>query len=78
MDIAKLLTSLNAHKVRYVIIGAAAFAVHGWSRATRDIDIFIEASEKNAKRLLKVLDAFGYDVADLSVTVIVGGSGRYW
>lgn len=37
MDIPSLLKSLNAHDVRYVIIGATAFPVHGYSRATLDI-----------------------------------------
>ncbi|HEX5044409.1 MAG TPA: hypothetical protein VFV75_15995 [Candidatus Polarisedimenticolaceae bacterium] len=30
--IERLLASLNAADVRYVIIGATAFAAHGWSR----------------------------------------------
>ena len=44
MDIESLLRLLNAHKVKYVIIGAAAFPVHGYARATLDVDIFIEPS----------------------------------
>jgi predicted nucleotidyltransferase len=34
MDVEKLLQCLNAHRVRYVIIGATAFPVHGFSRVT--------------------------------------------
>ena len=66
MDIAKLLGSLNAHRVRYVVIGAAAFPVHGYSRATLDVDLFIEPNSANAKRALNALQAFGYDVSDLT------------
>ena len=40
MDTESLLGSLNAHKVRYVVIGAAAFPVHAYARATLDIDIY--------------------------------------
>jgi len=36
MGIENLLKSLNGHDVRYVIIGATAFPVHGFSRATLD------------------------------------------
>ena len=32
MDTEGLLRSLNAHSVRYVIIGATAFPVHGYAR----------------------------------------------
>lgn len=42
MDVEGLLKSLKEHKVRFVIIGATAFPVHGYSRATLDIDVFIE------------------------------------
>ena len=41
MDTESLLKSLNAHKVRYVIIGATAFPIHGYARATLDIDIYL-------------------------------------
>jgi hypothetical protein len=39
MDIEELSKSLNAHNVEFVIIGATAFPIHGYARATLDIDI---------------------------------------
>lgn len=39
MDTESRLKSLNERKVKFVIIGAAAFPIHGYSRATLDIDI---------------------------------------
>ena len=65
MDTEKLLKLLNEHDVRYVVIGATAFPVHGYSRATLDIDIFIEKSPENAERTLRALEEFGYDVSSL-------------
>jgi hypothetical protein len=41
LDIEGLLKSLNAHSVRYVVIGATAFPVHGYARATLDLDLFM-------------------------------------
>lgn len=67
MDIESLLRSLNAHRVRYVVIGAAAFPVHGYARATLDVDILIDADEENARRTWEALRDFGYDVADLPI-----------
>lgn len=66
MDTESLLKSLNAHSVRYVVIGATAFPVHGYARATLDIDIFIEATPENAQRTLMALKDVGYDVADVT------------
>ena len=47
--------SLNAHEVRYVVIGGVAAIVHGVPRTTFDVDLLIEASEGNAGRLLAAL-----------------------
>jgi hypothetical protein len=67
MDTESLLRSLNARDVQYVIIGATAFPVHGYARATLDIDIFIAATRENAQRTLDALRDTGYDVSDISV-----------
>jgi hypothetical protein len=50
MDTEKLLRFLNARNVRYVVIGATAFPVHGYARATLDVDILIDATRENAGR----------------------------
>jgi hypothetical protein len=66
MDTETLLRSLSEHSVRYVVIGATAFPVHGYARATLDIDVFIEPTEENARRTREALIAFGYDLTDVS------------
>ena len=71
MDTESLLRSLNAHDVRYVVIGATAFPVHGYARATLDIDIFIEPTEDNARRVRGALLEFGYDMTDVTVENIL-------
>lgn len=65
MDTEGLLKSLKEHKVDFVIIGATAFPVHGYARATLDIDIFIRPTSINAKKTHLALKAFGYDVTDV-------------
>jgi predicted nucleotidyltransferase len=65
LDTENLLKLLNAHNVEYVIIGATAFPVHGYARATLDIDLFIRSEPENARRTLEALKKFGYDVTDL-------------
>jgi hypothetical protein len=35
--------------VRYVIIGATAFAAHRWVRATSDLDLFVDTARQNLK-----------------------------
>ena len=67
MDTESLLKSLKGHKVQFVIIGATAFPVHGYSRATLDIDIFIRPETANAEKTLSALEEFGYDITDITV-----------
>ncbi len=67
MDTESLLKLLKGHKVKFVIIGATAFPVHGYSRATLDIDIFIKPERSNAEKTLVALKNFGYDVKDVTV-----------
>ena len=67
MDTESLLKSLKDHKVRFVVIGATAFPVHGYSRATLDIDIFIRPEVSNAEKTLSALKDFGYDVSELAI-----------
>lgn len=67
MDTENLLKSLKEHKVKFVIIGATAFPVHGYSRATLDIDIFIRPEKSNAEKTLSALEEFGYDLTDITV-----------
>jgi len=67
MDTEDLLRFLNVHRVEFVIIGATAFPIHGYARATLDIDIFIRPESQNAAQLLEALKDFGYDVSDITL-----------
>ncbi len=66
MDIESLLRSLNEHSVEYVLIGATAFPVHGYARASLHVDVFIRASPENARRTHAALTAFGYDLSSVT------------
>jgi len=71
VDTESLLKSLKDHKVKFVVIGATAFPVHGYYRATLDIDIFIRPEISNAEKTLSALKDFGYDVSDIEVDEIL-------
>jgi hypothetical protein len=67
-DSREFIELLNAHDVRYLVVGGYAVAYHGHPRMTGDIDIFVEASEENARKLEAVLAAFGFAGLGLSAT----------
>jgi hypothetical protein len=66
-DFLDLLTALNAAEAKYMLVGGHAVGFHGVPRATKDIDIWIEASPENAARVLAALRAFGAPLGDLTV-----------
>ena len=47
--------SFQQYDVKYLVIGGIASILHGVPRATFDLDILIEASHDNARRLLDAL-----------------------
>ena len=69
-DLIRLARALNAHKVRYVLIGGFAVIAHGGGRTTKDIDL-IDATPDNVARVresLQILeDKAVNDVADEDV-----------
>ena len=67
-DWQEFLSSLNASRVRYLVIGAHALAAHGAPRYTADLDVWVEAEPRNAERVVEALKAFGFgSVKGLSV-----------
>jgi hypothetical protein len=59
-DFKELLQLLNAHHVRYIIVGAYALAFHGVPRATGDLDVWVKPDQINAENILQALDEFGF------------------
>lgn len=55
----RLLRVLVEHGVDFVVIGGFSLAVHGYVRATKDIDIFPAPARENLHRLMGALEALG-------------------
>lgn len=58
-DWKEFLELLMRHGVRFVIVGGHAVAANGRPRYTEDLDVFVDRSEANARRLGRVLAEFG-------------------
>jgi hypothetical protein len=65
-DFAEMLSALFAAGVEFIIVGAHALAVHGYPRATGDLDIWVRPEADNADRVLNALREFGAPLLDLS------------
>ncbi len=65
-DFVEFLELFNKNKVKYCIIGAFAVGFWGYPRYTKDIDILIEPTKENAKRIIKAIREFGISSPDLT------------
>lgn len=59
-DFKELFELLNANSVRYLLIGGYAVGIHGYTRATNDLDIFVSDDEENVRNLRRSLIEFGF------------------
>jgi hypothetical protein len=66
-DYRDILAALLKQRARFLVVGAHALAVHGYPRATVDIDIWIDASPENAERVWGALAEFGAPLEDLDI-----------
>ena len=58
-DFKELLSVLNKHKVKYLVIGAYAVGYHAQPRATKDLDVLIQPAPKNSEAVYRALVEFG-------------------
>jgi hypothetical protein len=54
-DYESILTTLDDHKVDFVIVGAIALVLQGSARVTRDLDICYAREQANLERLARAL-----------------------
>lgn len=58
-DLRGLLATLNAHEVRFVVIGGVAVGAHGFLRSTEDLDLVPDPTPGNLKQLTAALEELG-------------------
>jgi hypothetical protein len=68
-DFRDILVELYKAGARFVVLGGHALAFHGHPRATKDLDILVEADPGNARRVYAALAAFGAPLSAFEVGV---------
>ena len=65
-DYEELLKLFNKNSVRYCIIGSYAVAFYAKPRYTKGMDILIDPTIDNGKRIISALKEFGFESLNLS------------
>jgi len=66
-DFRDLLSAFVDAGARFLVVGAHALAVHGIPRTTGDLDVWVEPTTENARRVWRALAAFGAPLNDWHV-----------
>ncbi|TZF84050.1 hypothetical protein FW774_11445 [Pedobacter sp. BS3] len=73
-DILNFWRSLETCNVAYIIVGGYATNLHGFQRFTGDLDIWIQDSPENRKRLRNAFNAYGFgDIPQLETITFIAG-----
>ena len=66
-DYKDILESLLNEDAEFILVGAYALALHGFPRATMDIDIWVNPMPDNAEKVYTALGKFGAPMGQISV-----------
>lgn len=66
-DFKDMFKILNEHGVRYLVVGAYAVTFHAEPRYTKDLDIWVEPTPENAKKIWDALAAYGAPLEGITV-----------
>ena len=65
-ELSQLISALNENKIEYAVCGGLALTIHGFPRATFDIDILIRA--ESLEQAYKIAAKYGYDIRGLDMS----------
>ena len=65
-DFREFIQALNQNNVKYILVGGYSVILHGYSRTTGDMDIWVERTEENYKKIFNAFYQFGMPVFDMT------------
>ncbi len=65
-DFIDFITCFNKHEVEYILVGGYSVILHGYTRTTGDMDIWVNPTTPNYKRILKAFADFGLSVFEMT------------
>ena len=64
-EVKDVLEALNKNNCKYMIIGGMAVNIHGFTRATGDLDIWYKPTLENINSLLNSVEWLGYETNEI-------------
>ena len=65
-DFQDFISALNNNEVEYILVGGYSVILHGYSRTTGDLDIWVNKEKENYFKLVKAFKEFKMPVFDMT------------
>ena len=65
-DFRDFISALNNNEVEYILVGGYSVILHGYSRTTGDMDIWVKKTKENYLKLLAAFNQFKMPVFDMT------------
>jgi hypothetical protein len=66
IDFQEFIDALNQAQVKYILVGGYSVILHGYSRTTGDMDIWVDKTRGNYNALKKAFELFGMSIFDMT------------
>lgn len=75
-DFQDFIQAFNCNDVKYILVGGYAVILHGYIRSTADMDIWVDKTKENYKKIKKALNQFG--APSFSENEFLGNEFNVW
>ena len=65
-DFQDFISALNNNEVKYILVGGYSVILHGYSRTTGDLDIWVNKEKENYSKLVRAFKEFKMSVFDMT------------
>jgi len=65
-DFKDFIQAFNNNEVEYILVGGYAVIIHGYNRTTGDMDIWVNQTKDNYKKILRAFFEFGMPTFDMT------------
>jgi len=70
-DFRDFINCFNTYKVKYILVGGYSVILHGYSRTTGDMDLWVERTKENYENIKIAFLHFGMPVFDMTEEVFL-------
>ena len=75
-DFVEFIKAFNKTKVEYLLVGGYSVIIHGYNRATGDMDLWVRRSADNYKKIVKAFSIFRMPLFDMTADAFLNEHGN--